>query len=166
MTPWDMRPIEVASLLNPAFCGWILMKCIETYEAEANSAFSYPLAFLTLPILLHRETREQISPRQRVPMHAWLQEHPQAKIGFAERTRSLIPVTNESLALYLQNAAVALDESGSLRIRKHIDVDRFVRDYGELGDIMDCFRKAAIVGRWFARGGTPTTIFATWGVKP
>lgn len=64
---WEQRPLEIAYLLNPAFCGEIVRQCIPSYTSEARVGSTYTLTFLVLPIVLHSETRSAISPRQRQP---------------------------------------------------------------------------------------------------
>src|SRR6266699_1933084 len=76
MIRWEERPVEIANLFNPAFCGEILRRCISSYQQTNSLPLPYPLLFLVLPIILHRDTRERISPRQRLTLHAWLQKHP------------------------------------------------------------------------------------------
>ncbi|WP_442969853.1 three component ABC system middle component [Roseburia sp. AM23-20] len=51
-----MRTHEVAFLLNPAFCGRILYSTIRTYNEKTNRAFPFPLIYLVLPLVLHKET--------------------------------------------------------------------------------------------------------------
>ena len=34
------------------------------------------------------------------------------------------------------------------------------------GEIDDCYKKAKILGRLFAKSGSPSTIYAVWGVRP
>jgi len=163
MILWQRRPVEIANLFNPAFCGEVLRRCISTYQQTASRSFPYPLAFLVLPIILHRRTRELISPRQRQLLHAWLQSNPDAKIGFAERTADLVPITKEALIFLLQVGALTLDEEAGLAVNAY---KKRIIDGQDTGEIMDCYRKADLVGRWFARAGTVTTIYIMWGVKP
>lgn len=160
MKAWEERPNEIATLLNPAFCGEILRRCLKEYEVTSVASMPYPLVFLTLPIVLHPRTRSNISSRQRQPLHTWLQSHQDLKVGFAERARQLVPVTNEALTFLLQVGAVTIEvSSGGLSIGNY-------RAKGADGDgeVADCFAKAKIVGRWFAHAGTPTTVYAMWGV--
>lgn len=160
---WDERPIEVANLLNPAFCGEVLRRAIRAYETQASQHLPYPLVYLILPILLHGKTRTRISRRQRQSLHGWLQSNPEVKLGFAERTRSLLPVTREALNFLLHSGAIEIDDEGSLTNIRYERRSRLVQIEGEAAD---CYAKAEIVGRWFARAGTTATIYSIWGVKP
>ena len=36
----------------------------------------------------------------------------------------------------------------------------------ESEEIKDCLRRARFVGRWLARGGTPATLYALFGIRP
>lgn len=163
MIPWEQRPIEIANLLNPAFCGEVLRRCVNSYQETASRPFPYPLIFLILPIVLHRKTRERISPRQRQSLHVWLQSNPDVKIDFANRAKDFIPITKEAILFLLQVEALILDEQASLGVTSYKKVK--VEGQNE-SEIADCYQKAEIVGRWFARAGTATTIFTMWGVKP
>lgn len=163
MIRWEERPIEIANLLNPAFCGEVLRLCVRAYQQTISQSFPYPLTFLVLPIVLHRGTRESISPRQRQSLHVWLQDHQDLKIGFAERASELIPITREAIIFLLQVGAFVVDEQAGLINQAYKNISIEGQDVGE---IADCYRKAVLVGRWFARAGTVATIYAMWGVKP
>jgi len=96
-------------------------------------------------------------------MHSWLQDHPEAKVGFVERAKYLTPITRESLAFLLLVGAASVDENGLVYVRR---ATRKQPIQQAVGDVEDCFRKATLVGRWFAQAGTEATAFAMWGVKP
>lgn len=161
MKPWEERPIEIAHLLNPAFCGELLRVSIKAHYTSTKVLFPFPLAFLVLPIVLHRKTREAILPTTKEQMHAWLQSRPEIRVGFAERAKDLVPITREAIAFLLQVQAIAMDDRGNLRVTPHT-----LRTVPTNQEIQDCYRKAEILGRWFARTGTPSVIYTMWGVKP
>ncbi len=171
MISWEDRPVEVAALLNPAFCGEILRRCIRSYEAAAQRAFPFPLAYLALPIVLHRKTRDQIGLRQRQGLHAWLHNHPDVRVGFAVRARSLVPVTREALAFLLHTQVIVTDGHGALASWQGGSQGRHrggpqSRSARTEGEVADCYTKAEVIGRLFARAGTTATIYAMWGVTP
>jgi hypothetical protein len=163
MTTWNVRPVEVANLLNPAFCGEILRLCIKEYSKVSSTAFPYPLTFLVLPIVLHRKTRECIGERGTMHLHVWLQSHPDVRVGFAERAHELIPFTIESLAFLLQVRALGITPQGGLAVP---GLRRPANIGPPQGEVADCYRKAILVGRWFARAGSSSNIYTMWGVKP
>lgn len=164
MIAWERRPLEISNLLNPAFCGEILCRCINNYQQFATFPFPYELAFLTLPIVLHKRTREAISLRQRQLLHPWLQLHPAVKVGFAERATALVPFTREALIFLLQVEAITIDDLGQLAVVSYKKSSSL--KVSSNAEIVDCYRKAEVVGKWFAQSGTSATIYTMWGVKP
>ncbi len=164
MIPWERRPVEVASLLNPAFCGEVFRRCVKEYETVASSPFPFPLIFLVLPIILHSETRKNLPTSSRTQLYVWLQSHHEVKVGFAERMRQLVPITRETLMFLLQLEAFIVDEKDAgLSVVDYKPSNESKQDEEE---IVDCYNKAKLIGRWFARSGTPATIYSAWGVKP
>lgn len=161
MNSWETRPTEIAHLLNPAFCGELLRRAIRTHNAVNPRLIPFPLLFLVLPVVLHRETRESISATTKEQMHVWLQDHQNARIGFAERAKSLVPITREAIAFLMQIGAIAVDERAGVRLTRYV-----ARQVPVSAEITDCQKKAEILGRWFARAGAPAAIYTMWGVKP
>ena len=101
-----MRTHEVAYLLNPAFCGRILYSTIKTYNEILNRAFPFPLIYLVLPLVLHKQTRINISSRTQLLV--WVQKYSQLLIDFPRRTRELVPISNEAIEFLLQTGKIVL----------------------------------------------------------
>ena len=94
-------------------------------------------------------------------MHVWLQDNQNVRIGFAERARDIVPVTKETVAFLLQVGAIAVDDRAGVRLTRYVS-----RNVPVNQEITDCYKKAEIVGRWFARAGAPAAIYTMWGVRP
>src|SRR5262249_40092974 len=114
MTPWACRPSEVANLLNPAYCGLLLREAMQGYESETPEGMPFALAFLILPVVLHEPTRLLLPGKTTTSLHAWLQERPNARIGFAERAREMVLHTREALLLLAARGAVRFSEGGTV----------------------------------------------------
>jgi hypothetical protein len=163
MKCWENRPVEVAHLFNPAFCGEMIRLCTKSYMAEIDAAFPYLLTFLVLPILLYDDTRICMDARKYSLLHVWLQSHPHLRINFAERVRELIPFTQESLTFLLQTGALSLDNEGGLAA---IPYKRKGIASQKVFPVKDFYDKAALLGKWFAKAGEVTTIYVMWGIQP
>jgi len=164
MIPWDERPLEVATLLNPAFCGEVLRLNIQAYSNINSQGMPFALLYLVLPIVLHSKTRAVIVVQNR-QLHIWLKDHPELKINFAERVRDLVPITRESIMFMLQLNALSLDDMGDVHAlagprRRQSSV------VAADAEVLACYRAAGVVGRWFARAGTPASVYAMWGIRP
>ena len=162
MKSWNMRSQEVAFLLNPAFCGRVLYSTIKVYKEKKNKAFPFPLIYLVLPLVLHKETRIHINSKTKLQL--WVQRYPQLLIDFPQRARELIPITNESVEFLLQTGKILLTPNGELEISptsKTLSKTKFVDD-----EISECLKKAEHIAKWFAAAGKVETIYIELGVRP
>lgn len=163
MTAWEERPAEVANLLNPAFCGLLLRATVLEYtKTSAASGMDFPLAFLVLPIVLHKPTREAMPRTAATKFHAWLQQHQALRIGFSTRVQQLAPITREALQFTMQRSALALDSAGLLVAPTY----NFRRaDARLVSPIMtECRKKATFLGKWLGKAGSASQILSAWGI--
>lgn len=162
MKSWNERTHEVAYLLNPAFCGRLLYAAIKEYERKTQHTFPFPLVYLVLPLVLHKQTRTRISSRTQLLQ--WIQANQHLLIGFARRTKELVVITNEALELLLQSGLIQITASGELSIAKtqrSLSKTRFVDS-----EISECITKSEHIARWFASTGKIETIYIGLGVRP
>lgn len=118
-----------------------------------------PLAFLVAPLVLHRETREQLPTRINSHLSKWVMNNPVLAAGFGSRARVLVEPVREGLRFGLRTGALDLQGeglTGSLRSKR----------IPAVGDIEVVYRKSTFVGRWFSQLDTPTTAYALLGVTP
>lgn len=160
MIEWKDRPIEVANLLNPAFCGRVIYHFLKGHEETTGSAVPYALVFLPIPLVLHRATRASISGHTH-QLHVWINNNPSAKIGLADRARNTIPFTREALMFMTQLGHIRVEENGALStghgLKRNSDPDTEIRS---------CLKAAEVLGKWLARAGQPSAAFAMLGIKP
>ncbi|MBT2639449.1 three component ABC system middle component [Bacillus sp. ISL-39] len=166
MIRWENRPVEIANLINPSFCAFLIHEMIKGYEekSEYDCGISYELLFLTLPILLHKPTKEKLPRSIRSYMHTWLQSNPEVRIGYAKRARELVPYTKEATKFLTARDLLIINNDGSLSTsskRLRLNMDREVNLY-----LTDYQAKAKLLGKWFAVTGTSSTIYTMWGISP
>lgn len=157
-----MRAREVAYLLNPPFCGRVLYSTIKTYNEKTSRALPFPLIYLVLPLILHKETRTNINSRTQLQL--WVQRYPQLLIDLPQRIRELVPITNESVEFLLQTGKILLTPTGELEISptsKTLSKTKYVDD-----EVSECLKKGEHVAKWFATAGKVETIYIELGVRP
>lgn len=167
MKPWADRPPEVANLLNPAFCGQVIFRCVQSFFAESKGvAMPYPLAFIVLPLILHRDTRDTMGESRRY-FAVWLNGNQHIKIGFAQRARALVPFTRETLTFLQQTGVIGVHQEDAT-ISPAIDRlrPRRNRRFAEGEEMKMCLSRSERLGKWFARAKSPATIYALLGVMP
>lgn len=167
MINWGSRPVEIANLLNPAFCGFLIREFLKGYEEKKGEGMPYELVFLLLPIVLHKHTRNLLPRSISTFMHVWLQSNPEIRIGFSKRTKDLIPFTKEAILFMIKRDLITTDENGRLYssnkpynkslLRLDEDIRIYLREYQS---------KAKLIGKWFAVTGTSSTIYTMWGISP
>lgn len=161
MDIWKKRVPEIAYLFNPAFCSLVIYHVILEYQRKAKREFPFTLVYLILPIVLHKSTRERINSRTN--MVVWIQRYPDVLIGFPSRAKSLVPFANEAVEFLLQQNILEIEHS-ELSVVKTLSKAKINAITDQ--EILECYKKAEHVGRWFAQMGAEENIYAVWGVKP
>jgi len=161
MRNWNQRTREIAYLLNPAFCGRLLYAAIKEYEKKASHEFPFPLTYLILPLVLHKQTRDAINSR--IMLTQWVQTNQQLLIGFGRRAKDLVLITNEALEFLLQARMIQLTGDGTICTlpKKGLSKTKFANS-----EISQCITKSENVARWFANTGKVDTIYICLGVRP
>ena len=156
---WTARSPEERALLNPAFCGGLLLSAAMEFGEQG---LPFPLVFLVLPLVLHKKSREALPSTIRTSVPTWLQRHPEVKVGFDQRVRQTVPIAREALAFLLAHKKLHVGAGGALLADAAIKLDH---DPGS-DEVKDCLTKARFIGRWLRRAGTAPTLYALFGIRP
>ncbi|HFF6158322.1 three component ABC system middle component [Stenotrophomonas maltophilia] len=163
---WRRQPPEQIRLLNPAFLGTLIYSAAKGYEEESDgSGLPYALAFVALPVVLQKVTRENLPRSISTSLAAWLSVHPSALVGFSDRAKSIAPLVRQSVAVAASSGMISLDGHRlvpELNVRK---INKYGREVAT-PEVADCIKKAHFSGRWFAAAGDYSTVMALWGVRP
>ena len=156
MTAWNHRPQIEATLLNPALLAVLLAGAAGDYDAS-GAGMPWPLAFLVLPLVLHRPTRTALPRDTRTHLSTWIRRQPVLRAGFPERAASIVPRTREGIRFGLRAGILSFDGANLLG---NLTAEPAP---GELGQLI---RSARLVGRWLAKSDQASTPFALLGVAP
>ncbi len=160
---WEDRPIVVANLLNPSFCGEILRAVIKAYTKETSQGLPFTLTFLVLPILLNKETRERFPKSVSTKFYEWLEENAIVKIFIGTRIKNLVPYTREGIQFLIYYEAININNKAELEL---IPYRKKTIQYKNSNEIEDIYKKAEMLGKWLGRTGDITTIYSLIGIKP
>jgi hypothetical protein len=166
MQPWSNRVVEEANLFNPAFCATLLAKTADEFSKKANRPLPFALAFLVLPIVLHRGTRLALPGSTITSLLPWIQDNREQLVDFAVRVQRLRGITQEALLFGVQHEILALTVGGDLEVGAKRQATTSRRTGLFTDEARDCVDRAGFVGRWFAGAGTTATIYASWGITP
>ncbi len=164
MKEWAKRSPEIAALLNPAFCEFILSTGINEYTKHVNDGAPYAFPFLLLPLVLHKTTRQLFPRTSRTLFSAWITnaKSASAKIGFAERANNMAPYVKEALIFAMQNNRIYVTDSGRLKTSN----PALKSLPNATKEVNECIRAAVMCGKWFFMVGDFKTAMALLGVKP
>jgi hypothetical protein len=156
------RPREVRALFNPAFCGLVIARGIEGFSTVSGRPIPFSLSLLILPLSLHQPTRVVFKAGNRSYFTKILEDHPEIRVNFAERTKGLFPYTMEAFAYLAHCGATEIDEAGAIslvrgRVRKTVSGTQ---------DSKDCQNVARSLGRKFAQIGDRVTVYTSLGISP
>ena len=156
------RPREVRTLFNPAFCGLVISHGIDGFSGGTGRAMPYSLSLLILPLCLHQRTREVFKAGVRSYFTKILEDHPEIRVDFAERTKDLFPYAMEAFAYLAHCGAIQIDEAGGISLVQ----GRVRRTVSGTQDSQDCQTVARSLGRKFAQLGDRVTVYTSLGIRP
>lgn len=160
---WAERNTIVANLFNPAFCGEIIRVTAKEYNNHTSAKFPYAFAFLVLPIVLHKATRERMPRSVRTYFFVWVEQNDDLFFDFAKRTRSMVKYTKEALLFLLIHNKIQLSENAEI-----IATDERVKkinkeDYQEYNDIL---KRAEMLGKWLSSTSDVKSIYSFLRITP
>lgn len=159
------RSREEAYLLNPSFLSILVWSTTTGYKEAIGNGLPFELAFVALPVSLHKPTREALPRSIRTSLAAWLEENTYFRVGFAERANGLAPFVREAVLFGSTHGLVAITEGGQLLASPRASsLARYLQEATE--EVRDCIKRAEFIGRWFGATGTTTTIMSLWGIAP
>lgn len=162
MKRWDQRPFEIRNLFNPAFCGLVLFRALQSYEKEDDLGMPYSLALLVLPLCLHKDSREIIASSPRSYLLKITEKNPQLMVGFADRVTYMIPYVLEGFGLLMERGCIRVADGGRIQAAP----EKVLKTIKGTDETVSCQKVARIVGREFARTADRVTIYTTFGIRP
>jgi len=162
MKPWDQRPRELRTLLNPAFCGLLIARAVIAYEDKCAKPMPYSLVLLVLPISLHPATRDIFKSKPRAYLTTISSEHPEIQIGLADRARGLMPYCMEALSYLAERSIILVSDQGGVSV----DQSQVMKSSKGTEDTKSCQAAAKVLGKKFAETGDRATVYTSLGIRP
>lgn len=167
MIDWSARAPEEQRLLNPCFCASLIWHAAQghTQAQGGSTGIVFAECFLALPMVLHSETRESLPSTITTSLPIWISRNPLAPSIIADRARALVPFTKEALRF---GGAYGLLQFNEMSIRANPNwrkrIDSALKDSSN--EVRECAKRAAFIGRWFAKTGSAETVFSLIGIQP
>ena len=158
---WKDRPPEVANLLNPAYLSILLSKMCSGY-AKPRIGMPFPLAFVGLPLILHRGTAEILPKTSRTRLHLWLDQNPEVTFSFGVRAAGCAPYVRECISFGVRVGVLRLESTGAISGKAL----KTPKQWEESSSPQIAIKRAELVGKLFANVSSVSTVFAMLGVRP
>src|SRR4051812_5258049 len=94
---WHERPRDEANLFNPVFLALLIGRVATGHREKLGRGVPWPLAFLALPVVLHKRTRDQLPPNVNTSMAAWTRRHPLLTAAVGSHAQALRPLISDGL---------------------------------------------------------------------
>jgi len=166
-----------AAMLNPALLASIAAAAANGHAQAADGAtLPWSYAFVTAPLVLHRDTRMALPTTIATHLPTWLDRHTTLRVGFPARARALTDAVKEGIRFGLRHGALSIVDG--YRLRSNIPaptpsaLDKIMQQSsGTLqlardADFGEVITKARFVGRWLTKLDSPATAFTLLGVTP
>src|SRR5574344_335806 len=153
---------ETFNLLNPAFCGLILISTAQSFYSKCGTGMPITLCYLALPLVLHERTRKLIGKQMNLAV--WIKENQEVLVGFSDRASALVPFVSASLDFLFRVKSIRTSK-GKILILHPLKISDIVSFTGD-EEIRDCVKKAAFLGTLFSKIPSDVDIYAALGVKP
>lgn len=163
MKSWNNRSPIIANLFNPAYCGEIIRRTAESYYKNCNKQLPYAYSFLILPILLHKSTRQKLPKSTRKYLFTWVEENDFLFIDFTSRVKNMKPFTKEAISFLIANNKMIIDNDGGMEVFEYRKKNPTGNNIEETQEI---FRKAKLLGSWFAISGDVKSIYSFFRITP
>jgi hypothetical protein len=150
-------------MLNPALIASVLVIAVQEYSERRKDPLLAAHAFLIVPLVLHRDTRERLPIRSSSHWTKWVSDNPVLIAGFPARALALREHVREGLRFGLRYGVLSLDGFGGLVLGQ---TSATIPGRTAEGDIRDLLTGAQRVGRWLTKLELPATAFALLGMRP
>lgn len=160
---WRERPQEEARNFNPAFCAELFARTVAEYMKARKQPFGIAIAFLILPLTLHKETRDALPGRANTAFAGWVAENSETLVELPIKVKRMRPVSREALVFSIHHQILEIESGGLLFGKKPIPLS--AKPSLTTDDANEARSAAALLGRWFALQ-SQSAILQGMGVSP
>jgi len=161
---WADRPSEEARNLNPAFCAELIARTVGEFHKNRQTPLGLAVAFLVLPLTLHKPTRDALPGRANATFATWVAENGSLLAELPGRVNRLRPISREALLFAIRYRLLAVHDGGLVPGSKPVRLTSSPSP--STNDVSETRAAAGLLGRWFAGQATEGSILQGLGVAP
>jgi hypothetical protein len=161
---WADRPPEEARNLNPAFCAELVARTVGEFHKGRQTPLSIAIAFLVLPLTLHKPMRDALPGRANTAFGTWVAANGPLLAELPGRVIRLRPISREALLFAIRYRLLAIHDGGLVPGDKPVRLA--YRPSPSTDDVGETRTAAGLLGRWFAGQAAEGLIMQGLGVAP
>lgn len=151
---------DVYAEINPAFCAVVLADFCEAHYKQGRKAPALVTAYAVLPITLSEELADTFDgTNKNTGLLVWLYRNPTLLTGLSVRINDTLQVTTDAIRFGCTARILRLNHDGSL-LSMHKKFPKSLND----GTPNRVFKRAALLGNWFAGTGSARAVIEALGV--
>ncbi|MBD3615373.1 MAG: hypothetical protein HUJ22_02285 [Gracilimonas sp.] len=155
------RPIEVISLLNPAYCSLILFEAVKNYMKKKPDGMPFSLAYVALPMVLNKKLFSSFPSNTNARLDIWIKDNPELKYIFMKSAVNISRYVNEAVLFSLDQNSIILSDNGNLLKGTLRKKNNYLND-----ELNECIDNAAFIGKWLSKINKESTIYTIMGIRP
>lgn len=164
MLKWEERSKILSNLLNPAFCGEVLRRYINGYNANNETKnIEFSAIIFALPILLNKSTREILPKSTNSHLFTWIDDNEHLFIDFHLKVQDMLPYTRESIMFLMYQDSLKFDSSGNIYLTPF---KKFTFKGDDVEEINEIMKKAEFLGKWILKTGDIKSIYSFLRIVP
>jgi hypothetical protein len=145
---------DVFADTNPAFCAAVLACFCDAHIGFNGLRPTLPVAYLVLPIVLSEELAASFEKsNKKTGLLVWLERSPGVLDGLSNRVNSTLQITTDAVRFGCISGILHLGDDGCL-------ISTGIKNPSPAitSSVSNAFKRARLLGSWFASAGSARTI--------
>lgn len=152
---------DIHAETNPAFCAAVLAQFCEAYYQHQQRESALVTTYLVLPITLSEDLATTFEGCiKSTGLLVWLERSPRVLPDLSKRVNATLGVTTEAIRFGCITGLLCLKTEGEIA-SMNMKVPKVVID----GVAGAAFKRARLLGRWFAGAGSARAVMEAMGVS-
>ncbi|EID4419841.1 TPA: hypothetical protein I7735_08060 [Vibrio vulnificus] len=154
---------EIANY-NPFYVSFIIINFIKYYCNTSNKPVSSNLIFLAVPMSIANFSSRRLPKTVSTSLDKWASENDGLMVSMPYVIESICPFIVSSIYLLEKSNIIEVDLDGFISLKGNV---KMLKDDGSMTSSMkEAIRASTMLGKWFAKSDSESSIFSRLGVKP
>lgn len=152
---------DVYAETNPAFCAAVLARFCESYCDGDGQDLALSVAYLVLPIALSDDLAETFEGcNKNTGMLVWIERSPRIIANISSRINGTLQITTDAVRFGCITGVLRLASDGRLA-----SGNKTIPSSAIQGSSGSGFKRAYLLGNWFAGAGSARAVLEAFGVS-